>query len=377
MPSIGAQRLIDAVIAAVEESGYSAIFLRRKGQVHPREFLITSPSEESRLLWVYIWTLTFGGRQSLPDEYRIQMTTVESPLKLNPHGPTVLMGFEPELRLFAGFDIGFHRQFTEGSPMVSIDIKVVKQALQDGLSFHRKSNREIAIGIRPDQFVNYANHATQLHKLGRQAATYGLMSRAAALEAIPAEEVASLPEERKRIVQTVSRLSRDGNFKKQVLSAYGNRCAVTRAQLKLVDAAHILPVGAPESVDDVCNGIALSPTYHRAYDNGLIYLDEEYTMQINTAKANELASLNLAGGIEQFKSCLGRILLPQTVDNDRMHDSLEKPTSTGCCVLVLPRDCGDDARSLSCSANIPRSTAASGRCWRRSTGCGRPGLPRR
>ena len=317
MPSIGAQRLIDAVIAAVEESGCSAICLRKKGQVHPREFLITSLSEESHLLWVYIWTLTFGGRRSLPNEYRIQMTTVSSPLGLNPHGPTVLLGYEPSLKLFAGFDVEFHRRFTEGSPMVSIDIEVVKQAMQDGLSFHRKSNREIAIGIRPDQFINYAHHAIQLHKLGRQPATCGLLSRAAALEPITEQEVASLPEERKRIVQTVSRLSREGTFKRQVLSAYDNRCAVTRAQLKLVDAAHILPVGAPESVDDVCNGIALSPTYHRAYDNGLIYLDEDYLMQLNVAKADELASLNLDVGIEQFKSPLGRIFLP--------HDRRQRP----------------------------------------------------
>ena len=56
---------------------------------------------------------------------------------------------------------------------------------------------------------------------------------------------------------------------------------ITVAQLRkrnldLVDAAHILPVGAPESIDDIRNGIAIAPTYHRAYDNGLIYLDEDY-----------------------------------------------------------------------------------------------------
>jgi len=271
------RRLDDVLFAAIRESGCSVTLLGKRAKPNPRVVLVRQPSKEASPLWIYIWPLSIVRQESLPDEYRIQMTTVESPLKLNPHGLTVLMGYEPELGLFAGFDIQFHRQFTEGSPMVSIDIKVVKQALQDGLSFHRKSNQEIAIGIRPDQFMNYAHHAMQLHKLGRQAATYGLMSRAAALETIPVEEVASLPEERKRIVQTVSRLSRDGNFKKQVLNAYGNRCAVTRTQLRLVDAAHILPVGAPESVDDVCNGIALSPTYHRAYDNGLIYLDEEYT----------------------------------------------------------------------------------------------------
>ena len=55
------------------------------------------------------------------------------------------------IRLFAGFDLKRYRVFSEGSPMVSIDIQVVKHALQDGFSFHRKTNQEIAIGIRPDQ----------------------------------------------------------------------------------------------------------------------------------------------------------------------------------------------------------------------------------
>jgi len=52
-------------------------------------------------------------------------------------------------------------------------------------------------------------------------------------------------------------------------------------QLRLVDAAHILPVHTEETIDDVRNGIALSPTYHRAFDGGLIYLDENYAMRIN------------------------------------------------------------------------------------------------
>jgi putative restriction endonuclease len=95
-----------------------------------------------------------------------------------------------------------------------------------------------------------------------------------------------------------------------VLQAYDNRCAVTRAQLKLVDAAHIVPVGSPGSVDRVQNGLSLSPTYHRAYDNGLIYLDADLTMKVNAAKEAELASLTLDGGLAGFKTTLGRIHLP-------------------------------------------------------------------
>ena len=108
----------------------------------------------------------------------------------------------------------------------------------------------------------------------------------------------------------VNRVSRAANFRLQVLRAYGFRCAVTQMQLRLVDAAHILPVQAPGSVDDVRNGVALSPTYHRAYDNGLIYLDESYVMKVNPEKGRELAALHLDGGIEVFKSSLNKIILP-------------------------------------------------------------------
>lgn len=59
------------------------------------------------------------------------------------------------------------------------------------------------------------------------------------------------------------------------------------------------------------NGIALTPTYHRAYDAGLIYLDEQYQMQLNSGRLHILERLNLAGSIEDFRSPLGRqIFLP-------------------------------------------------------------------
>jgi len=246
----------------------------------------------------------------MPNEYRIQMTTVASPLPLNPLGPTILIGYEPDLHLFAGFDLERHHTFTTGSPSVQIDIRTVRAALQDGLTFDRKSNQEIAVGIRPDQLVNYAFNAVALHRLGRHAPTFALMNRASGLQTIPDAELAQLSEPRRRIVQQVSRLLRDANFRQQVLLAYDHRCAVTRAQLRLVDAAHILPVGAPDSTDAVTNGLALSPTYHRAFDSGLIYLTDTYEMKVNPAKEAELRALNLAGGIDRFKAPLGKILLP-------------------------------------------------------------------
>src|SRR5271165_2016676 len=108
-----------------------------------------------------------------------------------------------------------------------------------------------------------------------------------------------------------NRSTRYTAFKQRVLFAYGSRCAVTRVQLRLVDAAHILPVGAEGSADHVRNGIALSPTYHRAFDAGLIYLDDQYNMRLNERQIVLLQQMNLAGGVEIFRAPLGqRIFLP-------------------------------------------------------------------
>ena len=108
-------------------------------------------------------------------------------------------------------------------------------------------------------------------------------------------------------------------FRQRVLFAYGHRCAVTRVQLRLVDAAHILPVGAPGSSDHVRNGLALAPTYHRAFDAGLIYLDEEFRMRLSEGKIQVLQQSKFVGGLEALKAPLGQILLPP--------DSAQRPSA--------------------------------------------------
>ena len=165
MPALSPQALVRAIIDAVEQSGCSAV-LTNTARQHPWKFIVTAKDGGTENLWVYAWTLTFGGRPSLPDEYRIQMTTVRSPLVENPNGPTILIGYEPDLGAFAGFDLIRHRVFTTGSPSIQIDRNSVRNALQYGLTFDRKSNDEIAIGIRPDEFMDYALNAEYLHRYG-------------------------------------------------------------------------------------------------------------------------------------------------------------------------------------------------------------------
>jgi hypothetical protein len=46
-----------------------------------------------------------------------------------------------------------------GSPSIQIGIAELHEAEKNGLSFYRKSNEEIAIGIRPDMLIAYAMNA--------------------------------------------------------------------------------------------------------------------------------------------------------------------------------------------------------------------------
>ena len=137
MPAVSPNVIVNELINAIQESGGVAAYVSESTQAHPRKFII-SYSGTTYSLWVYIWTLTHGGRVSLPDEYRIQMTSVSSPLSKNPSGLTVLIGYHPDLKMFAGFDLEKHSTFTTGSPSVQIGIAAIHDALQNGLSFATK-----------------------------------------------------------------------------------------------------------------------------------------------------------------------------------------------------------------------------------------------
>ena len=309
MPAVSPSGLVNAVLDAIQQSGGAGMYVSKSDQQHPREFLVEHLND-SFSLWIYIWTLTHGGRSSLPEEYRIQMTSVTSPLQMNPSGYTVLLGYYPDLGMFAGFDIKRHQTFTSGSPSVQIGMQAIHDALQHGLAFSTKTNLEIAVGVRSDQFLNYVRSAHNLHKYGKNAQVLYLLQKAVHAK-VKQQDIADLAKQRQTMIASVSRYLRDAGFRQQVLDAYQHRCAVTRAQLRLVDAAHILPVPSEKSSDYVTNGIALSPTIHRAFDSGLIYLDEDYHMHLNKEKVKALTHDNLHAGLSAMeKQLLGTVHLP-------------------------------------------------------------------
>jgi putative restriction endonuclease len=239
------------------------------------------------------------------------LTSVTPPLPENPTGPTLLLGYEPNTGCFAGFDLRKHRAFSKQSPSIQINISALRDAIRDGFAFTRKGNDEIAVAFRPDNMLAYSLNCESLHESGADASVSTLLTKVGRFEAVTDKELEKIPLERRRIVSKVSRLARDSDFRRKVTVAYDRKCCVTGMQLRLVDAAHILPVGADGSTDDVQNGLCLSPTYHRAYDRGLIYLAEDRKMLINPSKKDEIVRSGLGGGIKEFEAHLGReIFLP-------------------------------------------------------------------
>lgn len=83
-----------------------------------------------------------------------------------------------------------------------------------------------------------------------------------------------------------SRILRDRVFRRTVLRAYGERCAMTGLRLingggrAEVDAAHIRPVEM-NGPDIVSNGLALSGTAHWMFDRGLVSLSDRLEILIS------------------------------------------------------------------------------------------------
>lgn len=93
-------------------------------------------------------------------------------------------------------------------------------------------------------------------------------------------------ESRDRASFTISRIIRDRIFRRIVLRAYSERCAISGIKLingfgrAEVAAAHIRPVekGGPDIIN---NGIALSGTVHWMFDRGLISLSDDLKILVS------------------------------------------------------------------------------------------------
>ena len=114
----------------------------------------------------------------------------------------------------------------------------------------------------------------------------------------------TIAEPRRYAVLATKRALRESGFRHRVLVAYGHSCAMCGVQLRLLDAAHILPAAHADSTDGTDNGVALCALHHRAYDGELVTFDAAFRTHVNDAMAQALQAEHRDGGMPAFRRAL-------------------------------------------------------------------------
>lgn len=307
MSRLSKRSLLRVVENAIHASGWNYIHLTSSG-FHPASYQIYRHGQSHRVR-VYIWNLTPGGRNRPEDEWRIQMTGVKS-LKPEIEGKTVVLGWQKESGVFAGFDFERHQSGFGASPSVQLREAAIHEAALKRFATHNKGNGELAIAFLPELFASYVENLEPLHQCGKIArevdvlneigqGTGGVIDQAIEFQ---------VDESRRYAVLAVKRALRKLDFRARVLTAYSNTCAMCGVQLQLLDGAHILPAAHPDSTDETHNGIALCALHHRAFDRALVTFDVSFRIHLNQARIKTLEETLQAAGLTRFKAALRPIL---------------------------------------------------------------------
>jgi putative restriction endonuclease len=265
--------------------------------------------ETTYRLEVFLWTVTQGGKgRGLPREYRIQRTSAP-PFVLKAGVRTIMGGWHEDTGTFAFWDVRRHLTSEGKSPSSQISLDTLERAATVGMATEIRDaseGEEIAIAIQPDYLLWYIREYERIYDCGPE------MTEAADLvDATPEDErefIDEAPSEdaagRRYKVTSVVRAFREARFRPQVLRAYGWRCCLTGVALRLVDAAHVVPVSDPTSTDETKNGVALNPLLHRAYDFGLLGLLPGGRTAINERLLAGLQRQRLGDGLDTLRAMI-------------------------------------------------------------------------
>ncbi len=333
MANLTKQQLLQKIVSAAALSGWS---VANDGPAdHPFRLLLSKDDTSEKVL-VYIWNITSGGNNRPADEYRIQVTgvtTIDQPIGFR----TLLLGYWQHNNVFAGWDASRHSGLVTGSsPSLQIREDYLLKAHSDGLSVCPRSNDEVAVAFSPLSFINYVRNLNELHGAVTLAEQVVVAHIAETEGQINEAEISSLPVERQTIIRQIAERQRASDFRERVLEAYKSSCAVCGLQLKLVDAAHIVPVKHSDSNDETSNGLCLCALHHRAFDQGLIAILPDYYIVINRTRLALLQSQSLSAGEESF---IGNLQIKIDLPRDRA----KRPNALLIAAALRVRGLGQDS----------------------------------
>ncbi|MGJ3260979.1 MAG: HNH endonuclease [Rhodospirillales bacterium] len=195
-------------------------------------------------------------------------------------------------------------QFPQPVPFSDVDGPIERGLLNENGVLSGRAQAAVR-PISPEDFLRILEHGlderdTILPRLEEETPLPGLSD---------AQTPFTFETERQRLEYLTSRNIRDRAFRRIVLRAYDERCAISglkflngggRAE---VDAAHIRPV-KDNGPDVIQNGIALSGTAHWMFDRGLISLADDFEILISR-KVNDV------DGVKAFINKSGQAFVPE------------------------------------------------------------------
>lgn len=304
MPKLSKEQLLDYFVRAVEVAGWSVGVIGTP--LHPFTLHLYRDYDTFNVL-LYIWNITHGGRNRPKDEYRVQVTGVSS-IEQPPEYKTLILGYWEAQDVFAAWDVNFHAGPSSFSPSLQIREQYLLAAVENGFAVCPKEQGELAIALSPSFLVTYCRNLEGLHTAGALPQEVDALTHIAEHGVIDEVDLSPLPTPRQRIVRTIAENYREASFRRRVLTAYSHACAVCGMQLKLVDAAHIIPVYDPQSNDETSNGICLCALHHRAMDRAIIVIDPDYRILVNEPEIERLSREMLGGGADLLKSNLAKVI---------------------------------------------------------------------
>jgi putative restriction endonuclease len=312
--------LLDIVVQSIRDCNWNVLYV---GDIREHPFVLkvyNDNSNQSYLIRIYIWHLTHGGGVKRPvDEYRVQITGVKRFERFQGE-KTLILGWWDAGKVFAGFDFTRHSGKLGFSPSIQIREEALRKAHINGIATMNKGNNEIAVAFRPDFFIHYVECLEEMHNFGESDADYEILEKILeSPDQINDRLIEQVSAPRKVVATIINRKLRDVSFTSRVLTAYGFACAFCGMQLKLVDAAHLVPVSHPASSDETCNGISPCALHHRALDKALVTLNEEYQIILNDKELAKLRRSGHDGEMARFIKDLKPIIKVPPSKNDRPH----------------------------------------------------------
>jgi putative restriction endonuclease len=129
---------------------------------------------------------------------------------------------------------------------------------------------------------------------------------------------AASEDKRRYITREMQQRLHQRSFRERVLSAYLDRCAICRLRHpELLEASHILPDGHPEGRPVIPNGLSLCKLHHAAFDQNIVGIRPDYTLEVRRDVMDEHDGPMLRYGLQAIDGQVLHVPKPEVFRPNR------------------------------------------------------------